>query len=87
MTFETGSIIPVPAAVLDDLGAAADRAARLADHGRELHFEKDPRSGRVLVQERDLATGRVIRTLSPGEAVAWLTGAAGLAGHAGPTRP
>jgi hypothetical protein len=65
-----------PADVLDQVGAAADRAERLAEQGRELHFETDQETGRVIVQVRDLASGQVIRTIPPKDALAMLTGGA-----------
>lgn len=63
-----------PPEVLDQVGAAADRAEQLADRGRELHFETDKQTGRVIVQVRDLASGRVIRTVPPEDALDMLTG-------------
>ena len=51
--------------MLDEVGAAADRAELLAEQGRELHFEADEKTGRVIVQVRDLASGKVIRTIPP----------------------
>jgi hypothetical protein len=63
-----------PAEVLDEVGAAADRAEQLAEQGRELHFEADEKTGRVIVQVRDLASGQVIRTIPPKDALAMLTG-------------
>ncbi len=70
---------PIPALppdeVLDEIGAAADRADELWADGRELHFRNDEASGRVIVEVRDL-TGRVIRTISPSESLGVLSGAA-----------
>jgi hypothetical protein len=68
-----------PAAALDAVGAAADRAEELAEHGWELHFETDGKTGRVIVQVRDLASGQVIREISSTDALATITGGA----HAG----
>jgi hypothetical protein len=65
-----------PAEALDLVGAAADRAEDLAAQGRELHFETDDETGRVIVQVRDLASGRVIRTIPPSSALDLLTGGA-----------
>jgi flagellar protein FlaG len=63
-----------PPQVLDAIGAAADRVDELAAQQRELHFERDEHTGRVIVQVRDLATREVIRTIPPSEALAALTG-------------
>jgi DNA-directed RNA polymerase subunit K/omega len=63
-----------PADAHDAVGAAADRAEQLAQQGRELHFETDKQTGRVIVQVRELATGKVIRTIPPRDALAMLTG-------------
>ena len=64
-----------PAEVLDAVGAAAARAAELRSQNRELHFEKDEHSGRVIIQVRDLA-GNVIRTIPPSSALEIMSGAA-----------
>jgi FlaG protein len=64
-----------PAEVLDAVGAAAERAAELRRQNRELHFHKDEKSGRVIVEVRDL-DGNVIRTIPPSEALAVMSGAA-----------
>jgi hypothetical protein len=63
-----------PAAVLDEVGAAATRAEQLADQQRELHFETDKTTGRVVVQVRDLSSGQVIRTIPPSHALDVLAG-------------
>jgi hypothetical protein len=62
-----------PPEVLDEVAAARDRAAELAANNRELHFRKDEKTGRVIVQVRDLE-GNVIRTIPPSEALAVMTG-------------
>jgi hypothetical protein len=62
-----------PAEVLDEVALARDRAAELAASNRELHFQTDKASGRVIVQVRDLA-GNVIRTIPPSDALAVLSG-------------
>jgi uncharacterized FlaG/YvyC family protein len=46
----------------------------MAAANRELHFERDPDSGRVIVQVRDLATREVIRTIPPSEALTVMSG-------------
>ena len=63
-----------PDAVLDDIGAAADRVDELWADDRELHFRKDEESGRVIVEVRD-RDGHVIRTIPPSEALGVLSGA------------
>jgi flagellar protein FlaG len=62
-----------PPEVLDAVGAAADAADAMAAQNRELHFERDPQSGRVVVQVRDLATREVVRTIPPSEALGILS--------------
>ena len=57
-----------PPEALREVDRAAARADELWRDKRELHFEMDEDSGRVLVQVRDL-DGRVIRTVSPSEAL------------------
>ena len=73
------SSVAIPAAppveVREAIGAAAERAAELRSQNRELHFEKDKTSGRVIVQVRDLA-GNVIRTIPPSSALEIMSGAA-----------
>jgi FlaG protein len=63
-----------PPEVLDAIGAAADRVDAMAAEHRELHFERDPESGRVVVQVRDLATREILRTIPPSEALGMLSG-------------
>jgi flagellar protein FlaG len=63
-----------PDEVLDAVGAAADRVDAMAAQHRELHFERDPESGRVIVQVRDLATREIVRTIPPSEALGMLSG-------------
>jgi hypothetical protein len=64
-----------PPELRDAIGAAAERAAELRAENRELHFHKDEKSGRVIVQVRDLA-GNVIRTIPPSSALEIMAGAA-----------
>jgi flagellar protein FlaG len=47
----------------------------LRAQNRELHFAKDPASGRVRVEVRDLE-GNVIRTIPPSQALDIMGGAA-----------
>ena len=63
-----------PAEVLDAVGAAADAVDAMARENRELHFERDPDSGRVVVQVRNLATREVLRTIPSSEALGLLSG-------------
>lgn len=63
-----------PPEVLDAVGVAADRAEAFAAENRELHFERDEHTGRVIVQVRDLTSGEVIRTIPPSEALAAMSG-------------
>jgi hypothetical protein len=62
-----------PDEVLDAIGAAADRAQELAGNNRELHFEMDKESKRVIIQVRDL-DGNVIRTIPPKHALDVMSG-------------
>lgn len=67
--------VGIPAAVREAVGVAADRADALAAQQRELHFERDERTGRVAVQVRDLRSGEVLRTIPPSQALDVLSGA------------
>jgi flagellar protein FlaG len=62
-----------PPEVLDEIGAAADRAQELAALDRELHFRADKESGRVVIEVRDLE-GKVIKTIPPTEALVVMSG-------------
>lgn len=53
-----------PAEVVQEMRAAAHAADELARQERELHFERDPASGKLIVQVRDL-DGNVLRTVPP----------------------
>jgi hypothetical protein len=63
-----------PTEVLEEIGAAADRAHQLWTENRELHFSKDSASGRMVIEVRDRA-GNTIRTIPPSHALAVLAGA------------
>jgi hypothetical protein len=63
-----------PPEVLDEVRAAADRAEAFAAQNRELHFTHDEDTGRVIVQVRDLDSGKVVRTIPPSGALAALAG-------------
>ena len=65
-----------PPELRDQVRNAAQVAARMALDNRELHFEKDASSGRVIVQVRDLR-GDVIRTIPPSSALEMLTAGSG----------
>jgi hypothetical protein len=73
-TVQFGIPPTLPPAVLDEIGAAAERVDALAASNRELHFHQDEETGRVVVQVRDLATGAVIRTIPPSGALAAISG-------------
>jgi hypothetical protein len=71
---EIGAIPAAPPVdALREVDRAAARAEELWNEQRELHFEMDEDSGRVIVQVRDL-DGRVIRTIPPSEALDVLSG-------------
>ena len=57
-----------PPSVWQEVDRAAQVAEDLIADGRELHFELDPAGGRLTIQVRD-RRGRVLRTLTPGEAL------------------
>jgi uncharacterized FlaG/YvyC family protein len=59
--------------VLDEVEAAGRRAEELREDGRELHFEVDGDSGRVIVLVRDLE-GNAIRAIRPSEALDIVSG-------------
>lgn len=63
-----------PVDVLAEIDRASARAEELARANRELHFEKDPGSGRIIVQVRDLE-GNVLRTIPPSTALDMMSGA------------
>ena len=62
-----------PPDALREVDRAAARAQELWNDKRELHFEVDEDSGRVVVQVRDLE-GNVIRSIPPSEALDVLSG-------------
>ena len=61
-----------PAEALAAVSVAAARAKQLARADRQLHFELDERSGRIMVELRTL-DGAFIGTLTGAEALAALT--------------
>jgi FlaG protein len=63
-----------PPDALEMVDGAFERMNELRAQNRELHFAKDPVSGRVQVQVRDLE-GNVIRTIPPSQALDIMGGA------------
>ena len=71
-----GDVPPAPTEeVRQQVDRAAEIAAQLHDANRELHFTKDGRTGRVVIQVRDL-DGNVIKTIPPSRALDVMSGAA-----------
>jgi FlaG protein len=62
-----------PPDVLREVQEAGRRAEELWNARRELHFQVDDDTGRVVVQVRDLE-GHVIRTIPPSEALDIMSG-------------
>jgi hypothetical protein len=62
-----------PREVLDEVDKASEIAHKLAADNRELHFEMDEKSKRVIIQVKDL-DGKVIRTIPPSEALSVMSG-------------
>ena len=60
--------------VWQEVDAAGARADALLEEGREIHFEIDSDSGRLVIQLREL-DGGVLRELKPADAVAIACGA------------
>jgi hypothetical protein len=59
-------VIPAspPPEVLAEVDAAWEHAAELAAENRELHFHRDERTGRMIIEVRTL-DGEVLRTIPP----------------------
>jgi hypothetical protein len=72
---EAAAEIPAtpPPDVLREVEAAGRRAEELWNARRELHFDVDQDSGRVVIQVRD-PEGHVIRTIPPSEALDIMSG-------------
>src|SRR4051794_6841365 len=68
-----GIVAEPPPDALREVARAAARAQELWSEKRELHFEVDEDSGRVIVQVRDL-DGRVLRTIPLSEALDVMSG-------------
>jgi hypothetical protein len=62
-----------PREVLDEVDKASQIAQKMAADNRELHFEMDKDSKRVIIQVKDL-DGKVIRTIPPSEALSVMSG-------------
>ena len=78
MIFQTGQETPdrtagPPPEVLAEVDEAWLRFEQLADQDRELHFDIDEASGRVIIEVRTLA-GAVLKTISPSHALAAVSG-------------
>jgi hypothetical protein len=63
-----------PLGVWREVDAAGRRADELREEGREVHFELDEQTGRLVIQLREL-DGGVLRELAPSDAVAIAGGA------------
>jgi hypothetical protein len=63
---DAGDVIPAspPPEVLAEVDAAWERASELAAANRELHFRRDERTGRTIIEVRTL-DGEVLRTIPP----------------------
>jgi uncharacterized FlaG/YvyC family protein len=72
-------VASVPATPPRDVKSQVDRAAEIAkdmnDRNRELHFSKDEKTGRVVIEVRDL-DGNVLRTIPPSHALNVMAGVA-----------
>lgn len=74
---DTRDLIPAtpPPEVLAEVDAAWERAAQLAAENRELHFSRDPGSGRTVIEVRSL-DGEVLKTIPPAKVLAVMGGEA-----------
>ncbi len=78
MDFENGQLgIPAipPPEVLDEVGAAWERAVQLAAEDLELHFTRDEASGRAIVELRTLSGG-LVKRISAAHALEIISGRA-----------
>lgn len=62
-----------PPDVREQVERASGRYDELREEGRELHFATDEKSGRLVVEVRDL-DGKVIRTIPPSKALDVISG-------------
>jgi hypothetical protein len=63
-----------PLKVWQEVDAAGRRADELIEEGREVHFDVDVNTGRLVIQLREI-DGGVLRELKPADAVAIADGA------------
>jgi hypothetical protein len=61
-----------PPEVLEQVDVAAEVMRQLQASGRELRFQQDERSGKLVIEVRD-ASGQVLRRIPPNEALAIAT--------------
>jgi uncharacterized FlaG/YvyC family protein len=61
--------------VWNEVDAASRYADALREEGREVHFELDEKTGRLVIQLREVDGGGVLRELSPADAIAIAAGA------------
>jgi hypothetical protein len=76
---DEGTIVgEVPPAPTPEARAMVDKAAEvvqeLHDHNRELHFSRDERTNRMVIEVRDLE-GNVLKTIPPAKAMDIMSGA------------
>jgi uncharacterized FlaG/YvyC family protein len=70
-----GDVPPAPTAEAREMvDQAAERVQELQKQNRELHFTRDEKSNRVVIEVRDL-DGNVIKTIPPAKALDILSGA------------
>ena len=73
-----GDVPPAPTPEARELVAkAAEVVQKLHDNNRELHFETDHETGRVIIEVKDL-DGNTLKTIPPKHALDFLTGDADL---------
>jgi flagellar protein FlaG len=72
---DASDVIPAspPPEVLAEVDAAWERAAELAAQNRELHFTRDERTGRTIIEVRTL-DGEVLRTIPPSKMLDVMSG-------------
>lgn len=76
-TFDDGIPAAPPPEVLAEVDLAADRGRRMAEEDRELNFTTDPDTGRMVVEVRELSTGRVLGRIKPSQVLDLMTGPLG----------
>jgi hypothetical protein len=72
---DAADVIPAspPPEVLAEVDAAWERTTHLAATNRELHFRRDERSGRTIIEVRTL-DGEVLRTIPPSKLLDVMSG-------------